>query len=91
MCCLVLLLGFVGPRTALAYMYLINYLSVFQTSLWPLLGFLFMPLTTIAYALALHNGGLNNFWTIVIVIAAIFDLGVTGGSERERRGRSRAS
>lgn len=90
MCCLILLLGFFGPRTALVYLYIINYLSsAFQTTLWPLLGFFFMPFTTLAYAIAMHNGGLTNFWIVVLIIAAIMDLGVNGGSERERRGRRR--
>jgi len=88
MCCPILLIAFFGPRTALVYLWLTRYLDgVFQTTLWPLLGFLFMPFTTLAYSVAMHNGGLTDFWIVVMVIAAIVDLGVYGGSERERRGR----
>ncbi len=88
MCCVFLLLGFLGPRTALVYLWLVNYLSpAFQTTFWPLLGFLFMPFTTLAYAIAQHNGGLTDFWVIILVVAVIADFGIHGGSERQRRSR----
>ena len=89
MCCPALLIAFFGPRTALVYLWLTGYLSsAFQTTLWPLLGFFFMPFTTLTYSVAMHNGGLTGFWTIMLVVAVIFDLGVLGGSARERRGRT---
>lgn len=88
MCCVFLLFGFFGPRTALVYLWLTNYLSsAFQTTLWPLLGFLFMPFATLAYAVAMHNGGLTNFWLLIVILGALVDLGVIGGSERHRRSR----
>jgi hypothetical protein len=84
----VLLIAFFGPRVTLVYFWLTDYLEgVFQTALWPILGFLFMPFTTLVYAIAMHNGGLTNFWVIVLAIAVALDLGVHGGSETVRRGR----
>lgn len=88
MCCPLLLIAFFGPRVALAYLWLTSYLNgVFQTALWPILGFFFTPYTTLVYAIAMHNGGLTNLWMVALVIAVIVDLGVHGGSERHRRGR----
>ncbi|HLX63435.1 MAG TPA: hypothetical protein VKX17_19345 [Planctomycetota bacterium] len=88
MCCLVLLLAFFGPRTALVYLWLVGYLDgVFATVLWPLIGFLFLPFTTLVYAFAMHNGGLTNFAVVMLIVAALLDFGVLGGAERHRRRR----
>jgi hypothetical protein len=63
--------------------------SAYQTVLWPLLGFLFMPLTTLAYAWAINsNGSVAGMHLVVVVVAVLFDLGVVGGSASRRR-RSR--
>ena len=89
MCCPILLIAFFGPRAVLVYLWLVtNYLNgVFQSVLWPIVGFLFMPYTTLAYAVAMHNGGLTNIWLVVMVLAVIMDIGVHGGSTREHRRR----
>ena len=91
MCCPILLIAFFGPRTALVYLWLVGYLSaVFSSVLWPLLGFFFMPFTTLAYAFAMHNGGVKDFSMAMIIVAVLIDLGVLGGAERKRRERNRA-
>lgn len=88
MCCPLLLILFFGPRTTLVYLWLVGYLQgVFVTVLWPLLGFIFMPFTTLVYAVAMHQGGITDFSLAMLVIAAVLDLGVMGGAERHRRGR----
>lgn len=54
--------------------------SAYQTVLWPLLGFVFMPITTLAYALAINqHGSLSGFYLVLFVIAVLFDLGSMGG------------
>lgn len=86
MCCPVLLIAFFGPRVALVYLWLIGYLNgIFSAPLWPILGFIFLPFTTLAYAFAMHNGGMTDFWKILVIVAALVDLGVVGGGARERR------
>jgi len=89
MCCPFLLIAFLGPRAALVYLWLLtNYLNgAFQSVLWPVLGFFFMPYTTLAYAVAMHNGGLTNLWLVILVLAVLMDLSVHGGSTREHRRR----
>ena len=51
----------------------------YETLLWPLLGFLFLPLTTLAYAWAKNSGGtVEGFRLIVVVLAVLIDLGLIG-------------
>lgn len=57
----------------------------YQTMLWPLLGFVFMPLTTLAYAWAIHSrGSVQGVYLIVVVVAVLIDLGLIGGSASRR-------
>ncbi len=51
----------------------------YATTLWPLLGFIFMPYTTIAYAVAKNiHGSVDGLWLALVVVAVLFDLGVIG-------------
>jgi len=56
--------------------------------LLPLLGFIFLPLTTLAYAWMANTGqptaGIN---LLILIVAVIIDLGGLGGSEYHRRRR----
>jgi hypothetical protein len=57
-----------------------------ETMVWPFLGFLFMPLTTLAYAWAINSGGsVEGFRLVVVVIAVLMDLGLIGGSAASRK------
>jgi hypothetical protein len=88
--CLVALLALFLPRVTMVLLYLFSdYLQrAFQTALWPLLGFIFMPYTTLAYAWAINsNGSVSGLYLVVVVIAVLVDLGVMGGSARTRRER----
>jgi hypothetical protein len=57
----------------------------------PLLGFIFMPITTLAYALAMNenNRSVDGLYLVVLILAVLLDLGVLGGGERARRTRYR--
>jgi hypothetical protein len=85
---LIILVGF--PRVALVLMWLFStYLQrAFHGGLLiPLLGFLFLPLTTIVYAWEINSGmptaGINLLW---LLIAVIIDLGgLGGGAHRQSR------
>jgi hypothetical protein len=88
MCCLLLLLALVGPRLVLVLLWLFtDYLSrAFDTFVWPLLGFLFLPWTTIAYAFAQNElGGLSGPGIIVLLLGLLVDVGAIGGGARGRR------
>jgi hypothetical protein len=58
----------------------------YQTTLWPLVGFLFMPLTTLAYAWAINSrGSVAGIQLVVVVLAVLIDLGLVGGSASRRQ------
>ena len=92
--CLVGCLSLFMPRLALVLVWLFgNYLGeAYETFLWPLLGFIFMPLTTLAYAWAWHygNGSVNGLGLVIVVLAVLIDLGLLGTGESSRRRYSRA-
>lgn len=82
------ILGLFFPRLALVLMWLFSdYLGrAFETTVWPVLGFVFMPFTTLAWALAQNEGGgVHGVWIAVVVIAALVDLGVVGKGAKDRR------
>ena len=89
MCCVLLLLALVGPRLTLFLMWAFtNYLSrAFDAFLLPFLGFLFLPWTTLACAVAQNElGGLHDLGLILVVLGVLADVGVLGGGARQRRG-----
>ncbi len=86
--CIGLLIILLFPRITLALMWLFsNYLQrAFHGGLLvPLLGFLFLPLTTIVYAWEINSGmptaGVNLLW---LLLAVVIDLGGLGGGARRQ-------
>ena len=88
--CLILILFVAFPRIALLLLFLLsNYLErAYHGLLIPLLGFIFLPLTTLAYAWMLNSrlpiAGIN---LLILIIAVIIDVGGLGGGEYHRRRR----
>jgi len=88
-CCVFILLAFFTPRIVLFVLLLFtNYLSrAFDGFVLPFLGFLFLPATTLAYAIAQNElGGLNGLGIIVVLIGLAVDIGLLGGGASRRRG-----
>lgn len=88
MCCVLILVALVGPRLALFVLWaLSDYLSrAFDTFLLPFLGFLFLPWTTLAYAVAQNSlGGVHDLGLILVVVGVLADVGVLGGGASQRR------
>lgn len=87
--CIVALLALLFPRIVLVLVFfLTNYIQkAFPDSLlWPLLGFIFLPLTTLVYAWAINvAGAITGVYLVVMILAVLFDLGLLGGSARPRR------
>jgi hypothetical protein len=88
--CLVGCLALFVPRVAIVLVVIFSdYIGrAYQTTIWPLLGFLFMPLTTLAYAFAINsNGSVSGGYLVVVVIAVLIDLGIigSGASNKEVR------
>lgn len=86
--CLVGCAALLFPRLVLFFTFLFsNYLGrAYETNFWPFLGFLFMPLTTLAYAWSINsNGSVSGIYLVVVVIAVLVDLGLTGKGAHEGR------
>ena len=79
--CLLGCLAIAFPRFTLALMWLFGYTGrAFDTYLWPLLGFFFMPFTTCAYAIALNEfGGIRGAGLALLIIGVLLDFGGQGG------------
>ena len=90
-CCLWAVIGTIWPRVALVFLYFVTDIpqKAFETRQWPLLGFFFLPTTTLAYALCRFYGEgpiENNIWYLAAVFAALlYDLGLFGSLGRRRR------
>lgn len=88
--CLLLIVFLAFPRIALLLLFLFsNYVQrAYHGLILPLLGFLFLPLTTLVYAWMVNTGqliaGVN---LLILIIAVVIDLGGLGGGEYHRRTR----
>jgi hypothetical protein len=88
--CLLLILFLAFPRIALLLLFIFsNYLErAYHGLILPLLGFLFLPLTTLAYAWMVNTRqpttGIN---LLILIIAVVIDVGGIGGGEYHRRSR----
>jgi hypothetical protein len=87
--CLFALVALITPRFVLFFLWLFtNYLNTaFSSGWWGILGFLFLPTTTIAYAIAQNEfttvtGGIETMGIVVIVLGVAVDIGLLGGSGR---------
>ena len=85
-----LILGIAFPRAVLLLLFfLTDFLSrAYQSLLIPVLGFFFLPLTTIVYAWLVNNNiALAGINLLFLILAIIIDLGGLGGGEWHRRRR----
>jgi hypothetical protein len=86
-----ILLAFFTPRIVLMILWLFtNYLTrAYDTFVWPTIGFVFLPATTLAYAVAQNElGGVNGLGLVVVLIGVAIDVGLLGGGARQRRSAS---
>ena len=82
------------PRFVIALVFLFSdFLGrAYESVLWPLVGFFVLPLTTLAYAAAINwnEGSVSGGYFLMVLVAALIDLGVIGGGGWSRH-RRRAS
>lgn len=87
--CLVALIALSFPRFAIILTVLFSDYIGKATGpgiLWPILGFIFMPLTLLAYAFAInHHGSVNGIYLALVIVAALIDLGMLGGGAHSSR------
>ena len=87
MCCVLALLAFIGPRVAAVAWYFIDtarWSAAFNSILWPLLGVILLPWTTMAYVL-MSPGGVDGLQWLVVLLGLLLDLGSGGSSWRSRK------
>jgi hypothetical protein len=86
--CLALLIVLAFPRLAIVLLYMFSnfFRGVYDSLLIPLLGFIFLPLTLLAYTwLVKIHQPFDLFFFVVMGIAVIVDLGLVGGGHYSRR------
>ncbi|MEX0885037.1 MAG: hypothetical protein WD009_01240 [Phycisphaeraceae bacterium] len=84
--CLLSLIAVFFPRVVIVLVFLFSSFlgDAYDTVLWPVLGFFFMPFTTLGYAVAVnYGGGLAGGWIILVVITVLMDLGQLAGARRQ--------
>jgi len=88
--CLLLILFLAFPRLVMVLMLLFStYLQrAYHGLIIPILGFLFLPLTTVVYAWLVNShlplAGVN---AVILLVAVLIDIGGMGGGEWHRRRR----
>ncbi len=88
--CLLGLLAFFFPRIVVLVLWFFThwFKGIFDTVLWPILGFIFLPTTLLWYTAVQH--WYNGEWTFIpiagIVLALIIDLSPARHHRRWRRG-----
>ena len=89
MCCLFAVLVFLGPRAGILVWWLLDmprWERAFDTFVWPLLGAIFLPWTTLAYVVV-FPGGVTGFDWLWLALGLILDISfyISGGFRRRWR------
>ena len=89
MCCFFATLVFLGPRFAILIWWLfqpVRWQAAFESFIWPLLGLIFVPWTTIMYVLVFPGGitGFDWVWLGLGLAADIFSYTSGAYTGRDR-------
>jgi hypothetical protein len=84
--CLLPCFAVLMPRVVMFFIFLLTnwFTQAYQTVIWPLLGFFFMPYTTLAYMAAMLDNGhkVDGVWLVLVIVAVLVDLGAHERSAR---------
>ena len=87
--CIVAVIALLFPRVIIVILWFFTnwFNGVFNTLLWPVLGFIFLPVTMLWYSVVInHYGGQwSNVNIIILVVAVVIDMGSWGGANKSRR------
>lgn len=94
MCCFFTILLLLGPRVANVIWWIAQpvrwvgatEISAFNSFIWPLLGTIFVPWTTLMYVLV-FPGGVNGFDWLWLGLAVLADIGMYAGGGYGNRDR----
>jgi hypothetical protein len=90
MACLFALLAVTAPRLALLFMWLFTNLvtRAFDSFIWPVLGIIFLPFTTLTYVLVWSPVyGVTGWAWFWVILAFLVDLGAFSSSAYSNRRR----
>ena len=87
--CIFAVVALAVPRVLMVFAFLLTdwFSRAFETPVWPILGFLFMPYATLAYMAAMLNNNhtLSGGWLALLIVAIVLDAGHWGGGYKYRR------
>jgi hypothetical protein len=84
MCCFFTILVFLGPRFAGIVWWIaqparwVGNIGAFNSAIWPILGLIFLPWTTIMYVLVAPGGVVGWDW-LWLGLTLVFDIGMYAG------------
>jgi hypothetical protein len=87
MCCIVALMGLIGPRVALLYAWIFTNEvdQAYDEFYIPLIGFFVLPWTTLFYALAYAPiVGVEGFGVFLVLIGVLLDISTWAAGPRAR-------
>jgi len=88
MCCMILLAGGLGPRIALAIWWIFGEKvdAAFGSFIWPLLGLVFLPWTTLFYVIAWSAiGGVSGAEWLFVALGVALDVGTYSARSAKAR------
>jgi hypothetical protein len=86
--CFVAVLALLFPRVLIVVLWFLTdwFSGVFNSLLWPVLGFIFLPVTMLWYSVVINQ--FSGQWTIMnivlMVVAIAIDMGSWGGGYKSR-------
>ena len=90
MCCFFTSLVLLGPRLAILVWWLIRpayFMSAFSSWIWAILGWVFLPWTTLMFVIVAPGGGVTGFDWLWLGIALMADIGSYAGGGYGTRDR----
>jgi hypothetical protein len=81
--CVILSAAILGPRAVAIIWWLLDsarWNAAFSNILFPILGIVFLPWTTLAYVLVASPTGISGVGIFVVVIGLFIDIGTYGSS-----------
>jgi hypothetical protein len=85
--CLLLLIALAFPRLAIILLFLLSTFlqRAYHSLLIIVLGFIFLPLTTIVYAWVVNaHQPLEGLYLVAVIVSVLIDLGLIGHGARSR-------
>lgn len=84
--CVVIVLSLIGPRIALGFAWLFTGFvdRAYDGFLVPAIGFVFLPWTTLVYALAHDGHGVSAFGWFLVALALLADVSSLTAAQRGR-------